>query len=79
MQTAPASKIEIFEFSNKFFHRNKLSKASDLPFQMFEMPEELTLDKIDWDWVQKCNKPAQLKKALFLLEQDGDSIELSII
>lgn len=37
----------------------------------FGARDDLTLDKIDYTWVENCNKAKELKKALFLLEQDG--------
>ena len=33
--------------------------------------EEITLESIDFNWVQETKKISSLKKALYLLEQDG--------
>lgn len=33
---------------------------------------ELTLDKIDFDWIKKQTKIKFLKKAIKLIEEDGD-------
>lgn len=33
---------------------------------------ELSLEQIDFEWVQKTKKISQLKKALKLLEMDGN-------
>lgn len=33
--------------------------------------EELTLNKIDYEWVDKCNDPKELRKAIKLLQEDG--------
>lgn len=34
--------------------------------------QEVTLEKIDFEWVAEQTKPQQLKKALKLLELDGN-------
>lgn len=36
-----------------------------------ETRDEVTLDKIDFEWVKNETKVSRLKKALKLLEQDG--------
>ncbi len=33
--------------------------------------EELTLNMIDYEWVNKCDDTRQLRKALNLLREDG--------
>jgi len=39
---------------------------------MFGEPEEeITLERIDFEWVKKTSKPKSLKKALKILEADG--------
>jgi hypothetical protein len=32
---------------------------------------DITLEKIDYDWIEKCSKPSHLKRALRLLKDDG--------
>ena len=32
---------------------------------------DLALDNISYEWIEQCNKPAYLKKALRLIEEDG--------
>ncbi|KAM3143964.1 hypothetical protein pb186bvf_004015 [Paramecium bursaria] len=39
---------------------------------MINPREEVTLEKIDFEWVKEQTKPGQLKKALKLIEQDGN-------
>jgi len=39
---------------------------------MFGVPDEdVDLNKIDFEWVKKTDKPKLLKKALKILEADG--------
>jgi hypothetical protein len=33
--------------------------------------EELTLNKIDYEWVDNCNDTKELRKAIKLLQEDG--------
>lgn len=33
---------------------------------------DLTLDKVDFDWIKNAKKISHLKKALKLIEEDGD-------
>ena len=37
---------------------------------------DLTLDKIDFEWIKSCKKIKFLKKALRLIEEDGIIIDL---
>ncbi|KAL4473939.1 hypothetical protein ABPG72_000301 [Tetrahymena utriculariae] len=37
-----------------------------------ELLSDLTLEKIDYDWIEKQNKPNFLKKAIKLIEEDGN-------
>lgn len=34
--------------------------------------EEIEINNIDYEWVQKTDKPKSLKKALKILEADGN-------
>lgn len=37
-----------------------------------ELLSDITIDKIDFEWVEQAKKISHLKKALRLLEEDGD-------
>lgn len=34
--------------------------------------EDITIDKIEFDWIAQCNKVSYLKKAVRVIEEDGD-------
>jgi hypothetical protein len=42
-----------------------VEKGTDIPLQ------ELTLESISYDWIEKCSKVSYLKKALKLIDDDG--------
>lgn len=42
---------------------------------MLNPEPELTLDMIDFEWVNQQTKPKMIKRALKILEEDGNNIE----
>ena len=39
---------------------------------MYQALEDIKLDTIDFDWIQNTTKVSHLKRAIRLIEQDGD-------
>ena len=38
---------------------------------MFQPEEEITIERIDFDWVAQCTKVRNLTQALAILKKDG--------
>ena len=39
---------------------------------IIESLEDITIEKIDFDWIKSCAKIPYLKRAIRVIEQDGD-------
>lgn len=59
----------IFILLNLFYNTNQINYKS---FKMFTPLEDIKLETIDFKWIQETTKISHLKRAIKLIEMDGN-------